>query len=89
MDTLTRRKFLIASGVVGGTAMAATAVGVYKLRDILDTAGWQDKPADAKTLVVITLYGGNDGLNTVIPYADHAYNDARGELASIAGEVAS
>jgi uncharacterized protein (DUF1501 family) len=27
--------------------------------------------------VLITLYGGNDGLNTVVPYADKAYHDAR------------
>jgi uncharacterized protein (DUF1501 family) len=80
MDTLTRRKFLVRSGVVGGAALAAGA-GVYTLTDILKTASWQDKPADARTLVLVTLYGGNDGLNTVIPYADPAYHDARPELA--------
>ena len=26
-------------------------------------------------LVIVTLYGGNDGINTVIPYADNAYHD--------------
>src|SRR5256885_9599847 len=86
MDRLTRRKFLIRSGVVGGTALAAGA-GVYSLADILRTAGWQDRPADAKTLVLVTLYGGNDGLNTVIPYADPAYHDAPPELAYQPREV--
>jgi uncharacterized protein (DUF1501 family) len=86
MDQLTRRKFLIRSGVVGGTALAAGA-GAYTLADILGTASWQDKPADAKTLVLVTLYGGNDGLNTVIPYADPAYHDARPELAYKPEEV--
>jgi uncharacterized protein (DUF1501 family) len=70
MDLLTRRRFLIASGVTG--AAAATA---YGLRDILSTAG--DRDPAAKTLVLVTLYGGNDGLNTVIPYADPAYAAAR------------
>ncbi|GAA2383422.1 hypothetical protein Cme02nite_70490 [Catellatospora methionotrophica] len=84
MDTTTRRKFLIASGVVGGAALAAGAT-TLALTDILDTAG--DRPEGAKTLVVITLYGGNDGLNTVIPYADTAYQDARPELAYDGGEV--
>ncbi|MFI7576265.1 DUF1501 domain-containing protein [Micromonospora sp. NPDC049497] len=32
-------------------------------------------------MVIVTLYGGNDGLNTVIPYADPAYHAARPELA--------
>jgi uncharacterized protein (DUF1501 family) len=30
---------------------------------------------------MVTLYGGNDGLNTVVPYADRRYQDARPELA--------
>ena len=86
MDTLTRRKFLIASGVTAGAALAAGA-GAYTLKEILDTAGWQDKAPDAKTLVLITLYGGNDGLSTVIPYADPAYQAARPQLAYQPGEV--
>ena len=55
MDRVTRRTFLIRSGVVGGSALAAGA-GVYTLADILRTASWQDRPADAKTLVLVTLY---------------------------------
>src|SRR3954451_1445516 len=84
MDTFTRRKFLITSGVVGAAGLAAGGAA-YALRDILVTAG--DRPADAKTLVLVTLYGGNDGLNTVIPYADPAYHDARPELAYRPEEV--
>ena len=34
-----------------------------------------------RTLVLVTLYGGNDGLNTVVPYKDPAYAAARGILA--------
>jgi uncharacterized protein (DUF1501 family) len=33
------------------------------------------------TLVLVTLYGGNDGLDTVVPVADPAYAKARGTLA--------
>src|SRR3982750_1364073 len=32
---------------------------------------------DGKILVVVQLSGGNDGLNTVIPYADDVYHRAR------------
>ncbi|MGC9668681.1 DUF1501 domain-containing protein [Planosporangium sp. 12N6] len=84
MDTLTRRRFLVASGVAGGAALAAGAAG-YGLSHLFATAG--DRPADARTLVLVTLYGGNDGLNTVIPYADPAYHDARPELAYRPEEV--
>jgi uncharacterized protein (DUF1501 family) len=38
-------------------------------------------------LVIVTLYGGNDGINTVIPYADNAYHDLRPQLAYAPGEV--
>jgi uncharacterized protein (DUF1501 family) len=86
MDLLTRRKFLLRSGVVGATALVAGG-GAYTLAEILGTRNWHDKPADARTLVLVTLYGGNDGLNTVIPYADPAYHDARPELAYKPEEV--
>jgi uncharacterized protein (DUF1501 family) len=83
MDTITRRRFLVASGVAGG-ALAAGGTA-YGLRDILGTAG--DRDPAAKTLVLVTLYGGNDGLNTVVPYADPAYLSARPDLAYQPGEV--
>jgi uncharacterized protein (DUF1501 family) len=35
---------------------------------------------DDRILVVVQLGGGNDGLNTVIPYGDHAYYNARPQL---------
>src|SRR4029453_4374321 len=38
-------------------------------------------------LVVLQLSGGNDGLNTVIPYADEAYRKRRPRLASGASNV--
>lgn len=84
MDTLTRRRFLLTSGVVGAGALAAGA-GAYSLRDLLDTTG--DRDPQSRTLVLVTLYGGNDGLNTVIPYGDPAYRAARPELAYPDGEV--
>ncbi len=38
-------------------------------------------------VVVVTLYGGNDGINTLVPYASNAYHDARPELACTEPDV--
>ncbi|MFG3103612.1 DUF1501 domain-containing protein [Streptomyces sp. NPDC048182] len=85
MDTWTRRKFLTTSGVAGGVALAAgaTAWGV----DELLASGSGTPDADASTLVLVTLYGGNDGLNTLVPAADSHYQDLRGDLAYGEDEV--
>ncbi|MFG1842633.1 DUF1501 domain-containing protein [Micromonospora sp. NPDC049175] len=82
MDRLTRRRFLLASGVAGGGALAAGA-GAVTLSRLLDSADPEPRVArrPVETVVLVTLYGGNDGLNTVIPYADPAYRASRPELA--------
>jgi len=85
MAELNRRKFLIASAGLGALGLAGTAL-----------VGWPDLMRAAKErpladgtgiLVVVTLSGGNDGINTVIPYADPAYYDARPDLAYAATDV--
>jgi uncharacterized protein (DUF1501 family) len=84
MDLLTRRKFLLASGVTGAAALVAGGT-VYGLGDILGSS--DDRPDGSKTLVLVTLYGGNDGLNTVIPYGDEEYEKARPTLSYPPGQV--
>jgi uncharacterized protein (DUF1501 family) len=86
VDRVTRRRFLTATGV---TAAGALAVGATQVSwDDLVTSALRDPlPTDASVLVVVTLYGGNDGLNTVVPAADDAYQDARPDLAYSPGEV--
>ena len=42
-------------------------------------------PVDQRVLVIVELQGGNDGLSTVVPYANGTYYDRRPDLA-IAGE---
>ena len=59
--------------VLGGTMPAAFAHAALAQTSPLAAAG-----ADPdNVLVVIQLAGGNDGLNTVIPYTDDAYHRAR------------
>ena len=49
--------------------------------ELLDAAHRTRSTRTAGVLVVVTLYGGNDGLNTVVPAADPAYQKARPDLA--------
>lgn len=86
MPEMNRRRFLVASAGVGAAGLLSTAVAV-SWPDLMRAA--QDRPLadDAGVLVLVTLYGGNDGINTLIPYADNAYHDARPELAYAPGDV--
>jgi len=80
VDTVTRRRFLVASGVVGASALVAGGTARY-WTDLLDAGVRDPRPGAAGVLVLITLYGGNDGLGTVVPSADPAYRSARPALA--------
>jgi len=86
MDTLTRRKFLLASGVTGATALVAGGT-VLTLSELRRAGAAEPLPAGQGILVLLTMYGGNDGLNTVVPAADPAYQRARPDLAYQAHEV--
>jgi uncharacterized protein (DUF1501 family) len=76
MSTVTRRQFLKYSGVV-----AAAAAPMLTVDQIAAAAITRPLPLGTPILVVVTLYGGNDGLNTVVPYTDSAYFSARPDLA--------
>ncbi len=80
VSPLTRRRFLAFSGVA---AAGALAVGATQINWLDLVAAARKTPLDpaAGVLVMVTLYGGNDGLNTVIPAGDPAYQSYRSELA--------
>ncbi len=92
MNLHTRRRFLRTS-VLGG-ALASTLPGfVHRTFAALDeTAAANSATAiatgrDNPILVILQLAGGNDGLNTVIPFSDDAYHRARPKLAISADKV--
>jgi uncharacterized protein (DUF1501 family) len=77
MDTLSRRRFLKLT--TGAVAVGATA-NLLSLDQIAEAAINRPLAAGTPILVVVTLYGGNDGLNTVIPYKDPIYFSSRPDI---------
>jgi uncharacterized protein (DUF1501 family) len=73
MDTLTRRKFL---KMTGAGAIASTS-SLLTLEDIARASIDNPLPLGTPIVVIVTLYGGNDGLNTVVPWNDSTYKSMR------------
>ncbi len=69
---LTRRSFLDSSMRLALTAAASATLGVPPALRRALAAG--TIPTSSKKVFFIFLRGGNDGLNTVIPWGDDAYN---------------
>ncbi|MDQ2726877.1 MAG: hypothetical protein M3Y91_03205, partial [Actinomycetota bacterium] len=83
-----RRRLLIGAGALGAAGVASAAV-TTRPWDVLTGSGGSHlavHPGRGK-LVLVTLYGGNDGLNTVVPYTDAAYHAGRSTLGYQPNEV--
>ncbi len=75
---LSRRDFLIkGTALLAAFGLGGTAIWARDGESILSLGG---KDVDSPVLVVVQLSGGNDGLNTVIPYGMGGYFDARPTL---------
>ena len=88
MDSKTTRREIIRLGL-GSSALLAcgSTVPLFLARSVQCLA--DDRPSSSKgrILVVVQLDGGNDGLNTVVPYRDDEYRKHRPKLAIGASEV--
>ena len=78
-----RRQFLQYTGAAGAATMAAT----LSMDDVAQAASATPLPVGTPILVIVTLYGGNDGLNTVVPYLDPAYLSNRPGMSFTAADV--
>jgi uncharacterized protein (DUF1501 family) len=81
---ISRRDFLLRSaGFVSVSAMVPRWA-VAGTRMFEESVG---SDAPGRTLVVLELMGGNDGLNTLVPYTDNAYAQVRSRIGIPAGSV--
>jgi uncharacterized protein (DUF1501 family) len=95
---LSRRRFLALAGGVGAAGVVGATLGPQAWDQLFGggttstasavtrSSGTLGSPT-GRTLVLLTLYGGNDGLNTVIPYEDPGYAHYRADLAIPASSV--
>ena len=92
LENPTTRRVFLQKGLpmlaVGATVPSFLDQTVMAIANPLDTPLTQ-RPSgkDGKIRVVVQLAGGNDGLNTVIPYADDTYQNVRRTLAMPGSEV--
>jgi uncharacterized protein (DUF1501 family) len=82
-DVLSRRRFL---AWTGAASVAAAAAG-WGVEALVARARLDPLTPGTGVLVMLTMYGGNDGLNTVIPAGDGVYQSARPGLAYAESEV--
>jgi len=86
--TKTRRQLLHDGAVAALGAPLAWASAPAILARLLGERGLRARAVDPeRALVVVRLNGGNDGLNTVVPFEDDAYHRARSTLRVPASEV--
>ena len=76
MKNITRRNFIKLT-----SASAVAVAHSMSTFEFAHAAGPRPLPAGTPILVIVTLNGGNDGLNTVVPYLDPLYKSLRPQLA--------
>ncbi|WP_425617255.1 DUF1501 domain-containing protein [Anatilimnocola sp. NA78] len=86
MNRRTRRQFLADAAATTATAGLVSLASSTPLFLLQSAASGAEQKGE-NILVVVQLTGGNDGLNTVIPYKDERYRRSRPSLAQDASSL--
>ena len=78
---ISRRNFLKSSAVLLPTFASLPMVFRRAVASSIVESGTHTSPHPDHTLVIVQMAGGNDGLNTVIPFTDPRYYDNRSYMA--------
>ena len=84
---MSRRQFIQGSAAIAGAAAFVPTALQRALASSVAGRPAAQVPAGERTLVVVQMAGGNDGLNTIIPANDDRYYELRPLLAQPAGDV--
>ena len=84
---MSRRNFLKTSAALVPTFASLPLVFRRAIASSVLESPTRTMPHPARTLVIEQLAGGNDGLNTLIPYTDNRYYDLHSYLAVPSEEV--
>lgn len=77
--TINRRTFLQRSGLVAGSMLVPQFIQQLDARSLAQRTG--------RSLIIVQWSGGNDGLNTIVPYGDDRYYQQRPRLGLSANAV--
>jgi uncharacterized protein (DUF1501 family) len=80
------RRELLRAGMCGVSVSAGSALRMALFGQAAAAVAAENGP-DGKILVVLELSGGNDGLNTLVPYGDDAYYRLRPNLGIKQGQL--
>ncbi|MBV9581566.1 MAG: DUF1501 domain-containing protein, partial [Chloroflexi bacterium] len=84
---ISRGALLVASGFLAPAFITRTAMALDN-RTAATTGASSDSPSNSNLiLVVLQLAGGNDGINTLVPFGDPNYSQLRPSLGYAAGDV--
>ncbi|MCZ6598631.1 MAG: DUF1501 domain-containing protein [Planctomycetota bacterium] len=88
-EGIDRRRLLLRGlsmiGGLGGAGLLARSTHARSLANLAQPALWPNEAG--RTLVLLQLSGGNDGLSTVIPHGDDRYHRSRNATRHEASEV--